>query len=920
MRPKLIILMALIAGIGGLFIAQKARSGYSVPVSANGEIPFELDSLLSLLDDLAWNGNYLQIIDEVDLAEKSLLRNPQDSFYLAAYRQHKGNAHYSLGDYDQAIEVLNEAIAATTNTETGLKQRATQLFDRANAEYQLDMMADCYQSTLASEAILTQLENPDYDYLISVYNDLAYQSRALAFYDDARKFLTKARAVYNSKKEIVDSYDIPVRKPVSFAYSEVLINAEDKQEAKMIAALEKLEELVNSKIASKQEKVRLSSAYNAVADFYISDLHQFSQEKLDKAKHYLVLTKNTIDPELNPAGVDQWRFNEAKMAYNIGRYAEAQSKFDQLTLELAEGDLRRPFFVMMQGLVDLKLKNAEEAKDHFFHALEVTHSGADSLLADCSNYEPSTNIIHATLFAEIADTIKQYDQELFEKIGTKLQLAGMREFEANYHGKPFNSRLKVTYESLLQGMLDPMLSESNQSKKNQFYADLLNRSETIENRLLWSKFLLNRRLGQLDVPDSIRRKEQLLRLNIVQARKAGDAQTCFELESELGKFERSILKKYPKYGRYSQGNFDIATLQKSISGETLVLKFVELNGQFYRFDITKKHIACEKLASTRLVKKEIDDYLNVIQNRRQDRELAKNITRKLLPSNYHSFSKIVSVNNLIFGELPFEALCNDQFNYLVEEVLITYAPHLVFITSEDELETGSGEVVVFTPTYSNGQTNLRGAIDESELISKNFESKYFRQKKATRSAFLDASATASVLHLSMHAEINERVGEYSCFLFGNEKLYLDELYGLNLSGQMAVLSACNTGRSFKDVHNGNASLQRAFIYAGITSTLSSLWEIPDQSTQKIMVSFYESLKSGLTNGEAIQAAKLSFLQNADDPNLQSPYFWAGFVLSGEDRTIHLNSTVSDSQLWIWIIITILVILSTSFLVLFYRKK
>jgi CHAT domain-containing protein len=152
----------------------------------------------------------------------------------------------------------------------------------------------------------------------------------------------------------------------------------------------------------------------------------------------------------------------------------------------------------------------------------------------------------------------------------------------------------------------------------------------------------------------------------------------------------------------------------------------------------------------------------------------------------------------------------------------------------------------------------------------------------------------------MHAEINEEVGEQSCFLFNDDKFYLDELYGLNFSGQIGVLCACNTGRSFKDVRNGNASLQRAFMYAGIPSTLSSLWGIPDRSTQEIMESFYQSLKEGRTNGEAIREAKIEFLKTADDPHLRSPYFWAGFVLSGQDQVISLEPIPNEFSYWYWI--------------------
>lgn len=896
MRKNLIVIILLIAGMGGLFLAQESRIGKKSHPDDEESARFELDSLRLLMDTLAEAENHEQIIKVSEKAEELILSNVQDSFYLSFFRKYRGDANYYLGDYAKSIDEYNGAIAATTETEEGLKQRATQLFDRANAEYQLKLMADCYQSTLASEAILSKLENPDYDYLISVYNDLAYQSRELAFYDDARKFLNKARAIYNSRKDIVDAFDIPVRKPVAFAYSEVLINAEAEDEAEMLASMSKLEALVEGRTSTKSEYVRLSSAYAAVADFYINDLHAFSEEKVRNAKHYTRLAWKTLDIDENPRGFDQLRFNEAKMSYNIGNYIDSKRQFEKLCIELTENDTRRPFFEAMKALSYMKLGEDEKAIQSFWRTLTITHVGEEPLKEDCSNYKSSTDIIHATLFAELADTLRANNKIVFDAVGNQLHLAGISEFKSNYQGKTFNERLKATYESLFQGALEPVLKNKDARSRVQELATILNESETIENRLLWSKFLLNRRMGELKVPDSVRRSEQMLRLNIVKARRSGDAQLCFELENELEKLERSILKEYPNYGAFSQSHFDVNALQESLSTDELVIKFVQFNKAIYRFDIDQTTIQCTRLNHSEEVRSKVREYLTVIQDRKEDRKLAGELTMLLLPKDYSTYAKVTVVNNLVLGGLPFEALCTEKRRYLVEQSMITYAPHLIFING-DAPSNSKGNVVVFYAGASKSETSLPGAERETELIIDQFSSDYFGEQEATREAFMKVSTDASIVHLSMHAEINEDIGEQSCFLFNDEKLYLDELYGLNLSGQMAVLSACNTGRSFKDVRNGNASLQRAFMYAGIPSTLSSLWEIPDHTTQKIMKLFYEGLNNGMTNGEAIQKAKQGFLSQVDDPHLRAPYFWAGFVLSGKDQKISLEPSSKNAFNW-----------------------
>ena len=92
----------------------------------------------------------------------------------------------------------------------------------------------------------------------------------------------------------------------------------------------------------------------------------------------------------------------------------------------------------------------------------------------------------------------------------------------------------------------------------------------------------------------------------------------------------------------------------------------------------------------------------------------------------------------------------------------------------------------------------------------------------------------------MHATIEEDNSSLSYFDFSNdEKLYLEELYALNIPADLAVLSACNTAVGQEDSSLSINSLQRAFNYAGTKATIASLWEVPDESTSQIMIAFYQ---------------------------------------------------------------------------------
>lgn len=100
---------------------------------------------------------------------------------------------------------------------------------------------------------------------------------------------------------------------------------------------------------------------------------------------------------------------------------------------------------------------------------------------------------------------------------------------------------------------------------------------------------------------------------------------------------------------------------------------------------------------------------------------------------------------------------------------------------------------------------------------------------------------------------------------------------LRLSADLVTLSACDsaTGREYPG--EGVVSLSRAFLYAGASSLIASLWDIADQATSELMTRLYRGLLEGQPKAQALRAAKLSLLAT---PRTAHPYYWAPFLLSG----------------------------------------
>jgi CHAT domain-containing protein len=108
-------------------------------------------------------------------------------------------------------------------------------------------------------------------------------------------------------------------------------------------------------------------------------------------------------------------------------------------------------------------------------------------------------------------------------------------------------------------------------------------------------------------------------------------------------------------------------------------------------------------------------------------------------------------------------------------------------------------------------------------------------------------------------------------------LKVSEISKLQIHADMVVLSACNTGSGKVTHAEGVSSLGTAFLSAGSSSVVVSLWKVSDSSTSLLMQQFYKNLLSGVPKNKALaDARKYLFSQGKSHP-----FYWAPFVLSGD---------------------------------------
>lgn len=167
------------------------------------------------------------------------------------------------------------------------------------------------------------------------------------------------------------------------------------------------------------------------------------------------------------------------------------------------------------------------------------------------------------------------------------------------------------------------------------------------------------------------------------------------------------------------------------------------------------------------------------------------------------------------------------------------------------------------------------------------------QLAGTAAVLLGASATEEalrrlaprgrgVVHFATHTLVNDGPQEASAVVLspGGEDdgmLFPREIATLSLQAPLTVLASCRSGLGDIDGNGALSSLSGAFLAAGSSAVVASLWDVDDQGTAVFMQQLYYQLAQGLAPHEALRQAKLRLL---DDRRWDRPQTWGAFVLIG----------------------------------------
>jgi len=96
-----------------------------------------------------------------------------------------------------------------------------------------------------------------------------------------------------------------------------------------------------------------------------------------------------------------------------------------------------------------------------------------------------------------------------------------------------------------------------------------------------------------------------------------------------------------------------------------------------------------------------------------------------------------------------------------------------------------------------------------------------------------------------------------------------------------VLSACQTGVGEVKRGDGVMGLRRAFVMAGTSGLVMSLWRVPDKATSDLMCDFYRRyFQVGDAALAMTQAQRAVIASGRKRGKPVPPYYWGAFAVTG----------------------------------------
>lgn len=383
-------------------------------------------------------------------------------------------------------------------------------------------------------------------------------------------------------------------------------------------------------------------------------------------------------------------------------------------------------------------------------------------------------------------------------------------------------------------------------------------------------------------------------------------QGLITLHQEIGEIEEKITELWHKllvrnadYAREtSLWQVETEYVGPYLDEDTLLLEYYYAHGDLYVFLVTKEQIDARRLPGDREQIERTMELLSlnlktVIKSPTEKRSHLTANAQRILEKLYGLliapvedmtalYPNILIVPHGSLHYLPFHAL-NDGSRYLISDHMVSYLPSASFLKfCQPKTTPHEGFLVV---GHSN-HGKLPDVIEEARAVARLWGGLSLLEEQATLDNIRKNSAACRAVHIAAHGEFRSDNPLFSGLAFEDGWLTTLDVFNWELSASLVVLSACETGRNIVGGGDELLGLMRAYLYAGASTLVLSQWAVEDKASSLFMQRFYRELSKGLTKGESLRIAQLSFIEAGSEitghefGDFSHPYFWAPFMLIG----------------------------------------
>lgn len=398
------------------------------------------------------------------------------------------------------------------------------------------------------------------------------------------------------------------------------------------------------------------------------------------------------------------------------------------------------------------------------------------------------------------------------------------------------------------------------------------------------------------------------------------------LEARLDNIKRQIRSENPAYANLTFP--EIITYEQAskefIKSKTAVFTFVIGDDSAYAFALTNRGLKVYPVPTRRELRSKVTNHRRAISDiDNKDFPTGQELYELLLkPGLVDGIKNLIIIPDDILNLLPFETLLTADQNsdWLIKKYTVYYAPSLSSLRELAHRQNRKNRpkpqhnlLAVGDPYYGDLEEKypelstkaifqdfytltdlkfyrLRYSHEEVKRISSLIpRSTVLEREKASEDLVKSANLVDyKIIHFAAHGLIDDQKPARSAIILTLDNdpaedgfLQMREVFNLKLNAELAVLSSCQTGLGQFIKGEGMEGISRAFFYAGSSSVVMSLWTINDQVSAQFMERFYYHLKGNENLAEALRKVKLEMIQSEI---VSHPYYWAGFILSGDGST------------------------------------